>query len=92
MTHHLGQKVLLACLWAGVMTSSLSVVFVTHRTRLATDELEMLRHKAADLQVESGQLLLEKSSLSAFARVEQKALNELEMIVPELNQIVVIKP
>lgn len=92
MTHYLGRKILLACLWAGVMVSSLSVVFVTHRARLATQQLEVLRHQAADLQVESGQLLLEKSSLSAFARVEQKALNELDMIVPELNQVVVIRP
>lgn len=90
--NQVGQKVLLAALWLAVMISSLSVVFVTHQSRHATHQLEELRHRAADLQVESGQLLLEKSSLSAFFRVEQHALNELEMVVPELDQIVVVKP
>ncbi|MBC6907326.1 cell division protein FtsL [Saccharophagus sp. K07] len=77
--------------WFLVMGSALSVIYVTHRARLATHELETLRHAAADLQAESGQLLLEKSSLSAYARVEQMALKELNMTVPDTDQVVVVK-
>lgn len=91
MVRKLGHGMLIFAAWVLVMGSALSVVYVTHRARLATHELEKLRHAAADLHAESGQLLLEKSSLAAFARVEQLALKELNMTVPEIDQVIVVK-
>ncbi len=88
----LGKMLVLSVMWLAIMVSSLAVVLVTHNARLATQKLEHLRHQAADLQVESGQLLLEKSSLAAFARTEQIARNKLNMVVPDLNRIVIVKP
>lgn len=87
-----GRVLTMAALWMALMVSSLVVVLVTYQTRLATHQLELLRHQATDLQVESGQLLLEKSSLTAFAIIERKALAEFNMVVPELDQIVIVKP
>lgn len=92
MARKLGQGILISAAWLFVMGSALSVVYVTHRARLATHELEKLRHTAADLHAESGQLLLEKSSLAAYARVEQLAIKELNMTVPEIDQVVIVKP
>lgn len=83
---------ILSVLWSGVVASALGVVLVTHKSRLATQELVRLKLDAAELQVETGQLLLEKSTHAAFARVEQKAINEMNMVVPELEKVVVIKP
>ena len=82
----------ISSVWLMIVTSALGVVYATHRARLATHELEKLRHQAADLHAESGQLLLEKSSLAAYARVEQLAVKELNMIVPEINQVVIVQP
>lgn len=88
----LRQGVLIAGLWLGVVGSALGVVFLSYQTRIATHELEKIRHTAADLHVESGQLLLEKSSLSAYARVEKEAIEKLDMTVPSIEQMVIVKP
>lgn len=92
MTQTKGQGFLITMIWAAVVASALAVVFTTHSARLATHELETLRHAAADLHVESGQLLLEKSSLSAYARVEKKAIETLDMTVPSIEEMVIVKP
>lgn len=92
MRQTLAQGVLITSLWIGVVGSALAVVVLTYKTRLATQELEMLRHAAADLHVESGQLLLEKSSLSAYARVEKNAIENLNMTVPSIEEMVIVKP
>jgi len=42
--------------------------------------------------VTRGQLLIERSSLVTPARVERRAKQELEMFVPEVNEIRVVKP
>lgn len=88
----LGQTIGLLSLWMVVMVSALGVVHSTHRARLATHELEKLRHEAADLHAESGQLMLERSSLAAYARVEQLALKKLDMTIPPIDQVVIVKP
>lgn len=92
MVFKLGRILGLLCLWLLVMVSALGVVHSTHRARLATHELEKLRHEAADLHAESGQLMLERSSLAAYARVEQLALKKLDMTVPVIDQVVIVKP
>ncbi len=80
------------CLWLFVLASALGVVSVTYQTRVATDTLETLRHQAADLHVQSGQYLLERSTLAAYARIEDKALHKLGMTVPDIETVVIIRP
>lgn len=92
MGRSIQRGALVVSLWVAVVGSALGVVFVTHKARIATHELEKSRHLAADLHVESGQLLLEKSTLSAYARVEKNAIEKLGMTVPSVEQMVIIKP
>jgi len=92
MVLNAAQAMGLLFLWVMVMVSALGVVHSTHRARLATHELEKLRHEAADLHAESGQLMLERSSLATYARVEQLALKKLDMTVPPIDQVVIVKP
>lgn len=92
MERPIKQGALIVTLWAAVVSSALGVVFVTHKARIATHGLEKLRHDAVDLHVESGQLLLEKSSLAAHSRVEKSAIKNLGMTVPSIEQMVIIKP
>lgn len=91
MGHKLRQGTFIVSLWIAVVGSALGVVFTTYKVRMATHELETLRHQAADLHVESGQLLLERSSLSAYARVEKNAIENLNMTVPSIEHMVIVK-
>lgn len=88
----IGLAMAVAALWCAVVATALAVVYVTHRARLGTHSLEELRHEAAHLHVQSGQFLLERSSLAAYARVEEFAIEKLEMTVPNIDQVMVVKP
>ncbi len=79
-------------LWLAVILSALAVVLTTHNTRIATRNLEFLRHEAADLHVQSGQFLLERGSLANYARIEKMAVENLDMTVPDADEIILVKP
>jgi cell division protein FtsL len=50
----------------------------------------MLREEANQLDVEWGQLLLEQSTFGLDGRIEQKAVEQLRMQVPEIDHIVMV--
>lgn len=78
----MSRFVVVAILWIGCVISALAVVYESHLARRATANLENARRELNALQVESGQLLLEKSSLTAYSRVENAASSQLQMINP----------
>lgn len=78
----MSRFVVVAILWLGCVISALAVVYESHLARRATANLENARRELNALQVESGQLLLEKSSLTAYSRVENAASSQLQMINP----------
>ncbi len=82
----------LAVLWFLVLASALGVVGVTQDSRQQINRLEQLRREASSLQVEWGRYLLEQSTWAAYSRVENLALSELNMRVPAVDQIVMVKP
>jgi len=63
-----------------------------HKTRKAVGELQALEKQRNALDVEWSQLLLEQSTLGSFIEIENKAKGELKMLVPEVNQVVIVKP
>lgn len=81
---------LVVVVWLSSVGSAMGVVYSTYESRKATQALEELRREAAGLQVVSGQLLLEKSSWSAYSRVEKVALEELNMVIPEVEKTVLV--
>lgn len=86
-----GGKLLLLCiLWLIVIASAMSVVYVTFDVRRHTSQLAQLNDQSQRLQVETGQLLLEKSTLASYARVEKIATNQLNMRVPNGHDVVVV--
>lgn len=86
-----GGKLLLLCiLWLIVIASAMSVVYVTFDVRRHTSQLAQLNDQSQRLQVETGQLLLEKSALASYARVEKIATNQLNMRVPNGHDVVVV--
>jgi cell division protein FtsL len=72
--------------------SALGVVYSVHSSRQLVTELQQLRHEQEQLQVQWGQLLLEKSTLGSYARVEVTARDRLGMYLPPVNEIVVVAP
>lgn len=81
---------LILVLWLSSVGSAMGVVYSTHESRKATQKLEQLRREANGLRVMSGKYLLEKSSWSAYSRVEKIALGELNMLVPETEKTVLV--
>ena len=90
----LGLRVskLIVATWSLMLFSGLCVVLVSHQTRLLYGELAMLEQQKNGLEVAWGQYLLEESSLASHHRVETYARQKLDMQVPSLDQVVVVKP
>ncbi len=72
------------------LLSGLAVVDSTHENRVAFNELQELREQANRLDVQWGQLLLEQSTFGVEGRIEQKAIEQLAMKVPEISNIVMV--
>lgn len=84
------QSLLLYTMLATVLGSGLLVVRTTHENRFALNELQELREEANQFDVMWGQLLLEQSTFGVEGRIEQKALDQLHMQVPEISSIVMV--
>ena len=74
-----------------LLVTGVSVVYATFKNRYLLNELQQLRNQRNELQVQWGQLLIEQSTFSLEARVERKAIDELQMKVPEFAQIVMVR-
>ena len=81
---------LVACLWVVVVLSALAVVESTQIVRRDVNQLETLRREAAQLQVEWGQYLLEESTWAAYSRIEGIATQELDMLAPTTERVVMV--
>lgn len=68
-----------------VVASAVGVIYTAHRSRELFRTLEQARREQNEIQIEWRQLLLERSTLSAHARVEQIAGEQLQMAVPEVE-------
>lgn len=77
----------LACLM-----SAIAVINATHQTRTQFVRLQQLERERDQLQTEWGQLLLEESAWSSPARIERQASERLDMRLPHVNEVEVIRP
>ncbi|KTC84171.1 cell division protein FtsL [Legionella brunensis] len=65
-----------------VLVSALAVVYVTNEHRISFSELQRLEQQSQQLQLQWGQLLLEQASLATPGRVEELAVEKLQMKLP----------
>lgn len=84
------RVVALYAVLALVLFSGLSVVRTTHENRAAFTELQELRDEAVQLDVQWGQLLLEQSTFGVDGKIEDKAVEQLNMQVPQIDDIVMV--
>lgn len=87
-TPSLAAWLLLALELAVVLVSTLGVVSVTYESRTLFSALETTRNQQRNELEQWGKLLLEESAFSAPSRVERIAREELNMILPEVGDVV----
>ncbi|GGX81661.1 hypothetical protein GCM10007160_06230 [Litchfieldella qijiaojingensis] len=75
-----------------VLASAMAVITSSHLTREQYARLQRLEREQNQLQTEWGQLLLEESAWSSPARIERLAVERLEMRVPDVDEVEVIRP
>ena len=73
-----------------VLFSALSVIYVTHVTRILHANFQHNRVEQDHLHVERGQLLLERSTWMVQSRIQQIAESKLGMIIPDHQSVVII--
>jgi cell division protein FtsL len=76
------QLSLVLSLLLAVLLSALAVIYVTNGHRISFSELQRLEQQSQQLQLQWGQLLLEQASLATPGRVEQLAVEKLQMKLP----------
>jgi cell division protein FtsL len=82
-----GQQVLLALLLIAVMGSAMGVVYTRFQARTLFTELSELQNRASQMAVEWDRLQLEEATYATHGYIENKARNELDMVVPEFDQM-----
>ena len=70
--------------------SALLVVHKKHQSRQLFMQLQSLQLEVERLQEEWSQLLLEQGTWASDARIEKMARTQLQMILPEPNQVVIL--
>ncbi|HSH48798.1 MAG TPA: cell division protein FtsL [Halomonas sp.] len=87
-----GRLLLVFILLTLCLLSALAVIAASQLTREQYGRLQQLESEYQQLQTEYGQLLLEQSTWSAPSRVERLARERLEMRLPEIEEIEVVRP
>jgi len=86
------RYLLIAGLVGLVLASALAVTASAHLTRAQYARLQQLEAEQGEMQTVWSRLLLEESTWSAPSRIERLASERLEMRVPGLGQIEILRP
>lgn len=73
-----------------VLVTGMGVVHTTFKHRYAMHELQQLRGETNALEVQWGQLLIEQSTFGLEGRIENKAIEELGMKVPDWSGVIMV--
>jgi len=74
-----------------MVLTALGVVYSSHISRELFAEQALLQERNDQLQLEWAQLLLEQSAFTSPSQIESVAAQELEMILPDVRQIELVK-
>jgi cell division protein FtsL len=84
--------ILVVILSIAVVVSATGVVYAKYASRKQFVELESLRAKSDAVDVEWGRLQLEQSTWATHGRVERIAREKLNMRIPLVEEVKVIRP
>lgn len=91
LTQPVMKIITLGILSLSVFLSALGVVYNKHLSRQLFTKLQYLQQDIEALQLEWSQLLLEQGTWASEARVDRLSRDHLRMILPEANEVMVIK-
>ncbi len=75
-----------------VTISALTVVYTKYRTRVLFVKIQRLEKQLEAYEIEWGQLQLEQTTWAEHNRIERLARMRLELVLPERDAIVYLKP
>ena len=88
----LNSKVtLLSLLFVVVLITALSVVYTKHMNRKYFTEWQKLQKESDEMNIEWGQLQLERSTFATSSEIEKKARKKLGMDQPVMKEMILIK-
>jgi len=87
-----GQNLALLLLVVAVLISGMGVVYAKYESRKLFSEIEKLRVQRDDLVVNWGRLQIELATWSEHSAIQEKAADKLDMYVPDMSSMVVVKP
>ena len=82
----------IAVLWFGVLAAAMANVYVKHESRKLFVELQQLQERRDHLEIDWGRFRIEQSTWATHGRVEKLAHDQLQMLVPETEDILVVMP
>ncbi|MCP3672413.1 MAG: cell division protein FtsL [Gammaproteobacteria bacterium] len=88
----LGNMIFMILLGLVVVVSATGVVYAKYASRRHFVELESLRAQRDAIDVEWGRLQLEQSTWATHGRVERIAREKLNMRIPLVEEVKVIRP
>lgn len=91
LTHFLNrQQIAIAILALGILLSAISIIYVTHVTRILHAAYQRNLAMQDRLHVQRGQLLLERSTWMMQTRIQEFAENNLGMVIPGHQSVKII--
>ena len=85
------QYLFVVLLFLFFLASSIGVIYSAHMTRQMYSSLQSLHREQDDLDNTYEKLLLEQSAWADYTRVDQLAREELNMIAPLGEELVIVK-
>ena len=82
------RPILVISLCVLLVISALSVTYASHQTRNLYRDLQQLQKSHDDLEHEYEKLLLERAAWTDYTRLNRLARDELEMIAPDILEVV----
>jgi cell division protein FtsL len=83
--------VLVTTLMVAVVLSALAVVYTSYNHRMTFHELQQLRVQSNEFDIHWGQLLIEQSTFGLEGRIERRAIDELNMTLPDWSKIIMVR-
>ena len=92
LTHRLNRwQIAAALLLFSVLFSALSMIYVTHTTRMLHANYQHQLIERNNLYGQQGQLLLERSTWMMQARIQHIAEKQLGMVMPDYKTMVIVR-
>lgn len=86
------SRAVVALLAVAVFLSAIALIDARHQNRVEFEALEQAYQQRDQLNIDWGRLLLEQSTWSTHAYIEQSATQKLGMSTPTASQTLVVRP